>query len=160
MAWGLHHMKRIWTYLLSGALTMALATPAMARGHGSHDRSVRHESRRDGGHDARYREYRHAKWNDRDDRRTGWERGKKTGWHGGSRPPGQARRINDHDRDDWARNRRHHRRHHHASFVRNNRGPVVTPVAVRPNRPAPHQPIATTTIAQKPSGHGDMVSTR
>jgi hypothetical protein len=151
-------MKRIWTYLLSGALIVVMAVPAMARERGrEHERSrdIRHEDR-----DSRYRDYRRAKWNDhdRDDRRKGWEHGKKTGWHGDNMPPGQAKKHNDRDRDDWARERRH-RRHHRVSYRRDEHRPVVRP-ATRPSYPT-QQPMrhatvenrGTTTVADKPSGH-------
>ena len=168
-------MRSIYTFLLTGALALSMSATALAKDH--HERSERHDrrdARHDVRHDAHQRAYRDARYNDhdRDDRRKGWDKGKKTGWHGNSVPPGQAKRH--HDRDDWTR-RHHHRSHHsHATYARNtyptnNRTPV-TP-APQPTRTAPpttqHQhgrgplPVPNTggqAAVRKPSGQNPMIA--
>lgn len=170
-------MKRVWSFVFAGALAISMATPAMAKEHGrdrDHHSAPQWREHGERGRGDHYRDYRHARWNDhdRDDRRpAGWDRGHKTGWRGGSLPPGQAKKHHDYDRDDWARSRRRHHRHHETYA----RGPIVNPrntsyptrpypTRTYPNRTTEHGrgPIpvpstaGTTTTAQKPSGHGPI----
>lgn len=73
------------------------------------DRDRRHDR------DWRRERYRHERFR-REHARAGWERGRKTGWHGRDLPPGQAKKAEyarnwrDHDRDDHRGHDRGHRR--------------------------------------------------
>ncbi len=111
-------------------VSFALSASAFAMSH-------REDGRHDHGnyHPIAYREHRDHD-HDRDDRRPrGWDKGRKEGWHGGSLPPGQARKHRrdwDHDRDhDRYRRVRHHRRdwdrdHERDRRVVAQRPPVLT----------------------------------
>ncbi len=146
------HMKRIWSVLLGGAVTMALAIPAVAKDHGRGDRDRGHER-----HETRFSDH------DRD--RRGWDHGKKTGWHGSSVPPGEARRHREHEREEWARRHRHHHRDYRRDSYYRDRRPV-TPLQ-RPVTQPGHGPVpvpgagpTTTASTPKPSGRGPIVVPR
>ena len=163
-------MKRIWTYLLSGVMALSMAAPAMAKDHG---RDRDHHGSREGRerHHDRDDRYRRASWGDHDRRNghpAGWDNGRKTGWHGGSLPPGQAKKHREYRRDPWVRDRRHHH-HRRTAYVRR---PIVTPrTNPYPTRTYPTQqpqhgrgPIPVpnvgqypSTTAQKPSGQGGPI---
>jgi hypothetical protein len=150
-------MQRFWTYILSGALMLTAAVPAIAREHG---RDRDHHTSRD--------------WHERTAHRDpygrpGWDKGHKTGWRGGSLPPGQAKKHHDYERERWAREHRHARRHRTYA-----RGPIVTPrtnpypTRTYPTRTYPtqtqrgHGPIPVpnvgqTTTAQRPNGQGGPI---
>lgn len=158
-------MKRVWTFLLSGALIFGAAIPAVAKEHG---RERDHHSAREWHERSEHRDpYHRARWNDhdRDDRRPGWDKGHKTGWRGGSLPPGQAKKHRDYERERWARTHRHH--HRSSTYAR---GPIVTPRTNYPARTYPSSPqtqrgrgpipvpnVGQQTTAQKPSGQGGPI---
>jgi hypothetical protein len=164
-------MTRLLSWLMAGAIAISMATPAMAKDRDHHtSREWREHHERESRKD-NHRAYRHARWNNQDrDRHKGWDKGRKTGWHGNSMPPGQAKKHHDYDRDRWARD---HRNHHHRTTYSRNRAPIVRP---RTNHPYPatayptHQtqagrgPIPVpnvgqrpTTTAQKPTGQGGPI---
>ena len=159
-------MKRIWTYLLTGVIAVSMSAPAMAKDHGrDRDHHASREWREK--HHERDDRYRRAAWRDHDRRNghpAGWDNGRKTGWHGSSLPPGQAKKHREYRRDPWVGDRRHH--HRRTSYARR---PVVTSRTPYPTRtypstepqhgrgPIPVPNVGQQTTAQKPSGRGPVV---
>jgi hypothetical protein len=161
-------MKRFWTFILGGAVMLSAAAPAMAKDHGRDHHPARQWNERRDHRDP----YRRTHWGDHErNSHPGWDKGRKTGWRGGSLPPGQAKKHRDHERERWAREHRHHRRHT-STYAR---GPIVTPRTNYPTRAYPtrtyptvrqpqygHGPIPVPnvgqqTTAQKPSGQGGPI---
>ncbi len=81
------------------AVTFGLAVSSVAMEHG-----------REGDHHRT--EFHRAAWHHDDHK--GWEKGKKTGWHDGSLPPGQAKK----ESKEWRKEHEHEAREHHHEMTR------------------------------------------